>query len=288
MPLKEKIKHIKEGLAKEEVIKENMKPEQLANDILRVFDSSAIAERLSPEIFTKKFYIAHQFQESRYKEEAESSSGAKGVYQNRPESIMDVGAYLDTLRKRGEIDYQGPAKIGHGMAKKIADLFKKNADYGRAVGKLYLLTIYDPEYKYNQSPNKNVFVGNSAKETQRKLLVAYHDGPSARFKSDKRLIADARKRKSRDDAVSYYKAVFDHMESVEAVKNCFKAKGYELDRDYPIVLVLRELDRKENKRKDKKAAIHKCIEKIYAKTQEKGKPLNDIELRQIFEPDFKA
>ncbi len=234
-------------------INENMKAEDISEEMLRVFMKPAVIKKMPKEIFNSDFFIAQQFQESRFNKKATSSMGAKGVYQNLPDSIIEVVRYLDNLRKKREIDYKGPKNIDDEMARKIKNSLGKKEDWGRAAGKLYLLSIYDPDYKFNQQPNNNVFAGKTSKEVQKLLLIAYHDGPKARVNSEK----------CSQNAKNYCHLVFNFMAEIKEIRKSLAEINFSGEEDYAVMKILKKLDNYRGHGQDKKKkVITRCVEKI--------------------------
>lgn len=219
--------------------------EKIAKEILDTFNLPAVGRRFDSKVFTKDFYMAQQFQESRGRKELESGSNAKGVYQNKADSVVEVVEYLDFLRDstadgpaEARVDYLGPETISDKQAEEVSEYFKVVADYGRATGKLYLQAIHDPEYKYcDGKPNKDVFRGLPVKEQQERLLVAYHDGPAQRVNP----------KGASPNGRDYVKYVFEHMETIADLRSRFEKAGMSRDLDYAILKLMRELERKENR-----------------------------------------
>jgi len=230
--ISEQPKQVEERETERIEVNENMNAEEIAKEILRVFETKEIYKKMPADVFTSDFFIAQQFQESRYKKESKSSLGASGVYQNLSSSIIDVVKYLDTLRRKEKVDYRGPSRINHRRAEEIKKLLSKEENCGRAIGKSYLLSIYDPNYKYNQSPNKNVFIGKSPKEVQKLLMIAYHDGPSARFNPEE----------CSKNAKNYYRSIFNFMNEIKVIRKNLSEFDFSGEEDYAVMLILRELD----------------------------------------------
>jgi hypothetical protein len=277
---KKEIKTIKPKIEKFE-----FNAEKIAQEILRAYNSSAISCRFNPEVFTQDFFMAQQFQESRGDYQAESSSGARGVYQNKPVSVKDVIEYLAFLRKytrnlpaSQRCDYNGPNSISLKEAEEISKLFLEKADYGRATGKLYLLSIHDKESKYNNSPNPDVFRSKSPERQQELLLLSYHDGPSCRLHPEK----------ASENAKEYVHLVKKCMKTIADIRDRFERAGISRNLNYAILKILQELDRKENRNKSKEVISH-WLEKLQQahrkKWQENGnikESLNIEEISKIF------
>lgn len=260
-------------------------PEKIAQEILRAYNIPAVARRFDQDVFTKDFFMAQQFQESRGNQAAESNAGARGVYQNRPESVMGVVRYLAFLRREtggfpaGErCDYAGPDNVSREEADKISALFLEKSDFGRATGKLFLLSMHDEATAYNNPPNPDVFRSKSPEEQQKLLLLAYHDGPVCRLHPE-----DAS-----ENGKDYVAFVRQHMDKIADLRNRLQQAEMSRDLDYSILKILQELDRKENQAKDEEVINHwlKKLQEahmaMWAKNDNFGQPLKNNEIRKIF------
>ncbi|MDA3815719.1 MAG: hypothetical protein PF549_05150 [Patescibacteria group bacterium] len=293
-PKKEKPDDISEAIEPQEIsegerIKNSKEKisnaEEMADEILRVYNSPAISERFDREVFTKDFFMAQQFQESRGDHTAESSAGARGVYQNKPESVVAVVRFLHLLKEKTEdfprkdrCDYSGPADISTKEAEKISALFLEKADYGRATGKLYLLSIHDKLSRYNNDPNPDVFRSKSPERQQELLLLSYHDGPSRRRNPEK----------ASHEGKNYVRAVKRYIEIIDNLRNLLEKAELSRDLDYAILKILQELDRRENRNKTKEVVskwLKELQEAHMAKWREGenfGEPLRNDEIRKLF------
>lgn len=286
--------NIPEAIKPESNLKENkgdnkhekiFSAEELAQELLRVHNSSAITRRFDRNVFTKDFFIAQQFQESRGDHTAESSAGARGVYQNKPKSVIAVVKFLNLLREKTKnlpkedcCDYTGPKDISIEEARKVSALFLKKADYGRAVGKLYLLVIHDQDSKYNNPPNPDVFRSKPISRQQELLLLAYHDGPPRRRYPEK----------ASEKAKQYVRLVKRYMEIIANLRDLFEKAEMSRDLDYAILKILQELDRKENRNKTKEV-VYKWLRELqkahmakWKDTENFKKPLDNHEIRKLF------
>lgn len=284
---KEKIKTVKPKTEKfiNDSREREFNAEELAQEILRVYNSPAVACRRDPKVFTTDFSMAQQFQESRGEHDKESSSGARGVYQNKAISVKDVIEYLSFLRNHTRYlptnrrcDYHGPSSISLKKAEEISKLFLKKADYGRATGKLYLLLIHDKESKFNNPPNPDVFRSKSPERQQELLLLSYHDGPSCRHYPEK----------VSENAKKYVQLVRKHMKTIAGIRNRFEQVGIPRDLNYAILRILQELDRKENRNKSDEVISH-WLEKLQQAQRQKWKKsgntrefLSVEEIRKLF------
>lgn len=286
-----------EEVSKEVEKRELSEAEKIAKEILDTFNLPAVGRRFDPQVFTKDFYMAQQFQESRGRKELESGSKAKGVYQNKADSVVEVVEYLNFLREstadgpaNERVDYTGPESITMEQAEEVSEYFKEVANYGRATGKLYLQAIHDPEYKYcDGKPNKDVFRGLSPKEQQERLLIAYHDGPAQRINPK------GATKNGRD----YVKYVFEHMETIADLRDRFEKAGMSRDLDYAILKIMRELERGENRNTKKhpharETAINLWMKKLqkahmdlWRKTGNPEERISNDVIRDIFPKDKK-
>jgi hypothetical protein len=258
----------------------------MAEEILRAYSSPAIARRFDNKVFSKDFFIAQQFQESRGDHTAESSSGARGVYQNKPDSVIDVIKYLAFLREETKdlpegkrCDYTGPMSISEEEAKKISSLFLKKADYGRATGKLYLLLIHDKDSGYNTGRNPDVFRSESIERQQKLLLLAYHDGPTRRCYPQN----------ASPDAKKYLQLVRRHMSIIVDIRDRLEKAEMSRELDYAIFKILQKLDDGENEGRMNEAVsfwLKKLQEAHISKWRHGdnfGEPLDNSEIRELFE-----
>ncbi len=273
---------------------ENMDPHAIAREMLRLFDTDELKRFFPGEIFTSDFFIAQTFQESRGDKNAVSATGAKGVLQNFPGSVIDAVEYLDAMRREGLIPYHGPSRIkSKTQAKKIIDYFQENVNYGRAAGKIYEQAIFNPVYKYNSGLNKNAFRGKSNREIQRMILVSYHDGPGARYKSDEQLIAAAKARAKKtgrkfrieDSAVYYYKKIFGYMDQADFVRRTYRKNGFKIKyEDTAADQMLHVFERylKSDKKDEARALTEKFMKMLKDKIEELGRDLSRGEIMDVF------
>jgi len=273
---------------------ENMGPHDIAKEMLRLFDTDELKRFFPGEVFSSDFFIAQTFQESRGKKEVTSSTGARGVMQNFPGSVIDAIVYLDAMRSRGLIPYRGPSKIkDRAQAAGIIEYFTKNVNYGRAAGKIYEQAIFNPIYKFNTKPNENIFRGKSSREMQRLVLISYHDGPPARYKSDRELIAAAKNRarksgkkfREADSAVYYYKKIFMLMDLETQVKKLYKNKNLILKyEDMAVDRMLHVMERHNFSKSKLKEQTLLFIGKLDEKKKELGRDLSRGEIMDVFRP----
>lgn len=214
--------------------KQKAKEVLIAEEIVKSFRTKTLNKRFNSEVFSRDFWLALQFQESRFNEKAVSPKGAKGSFQVMPIAIQSVIEYLNFLKEKEGITYSGPKNISLSMAKRISALFKKNSQYCEAFGKIYLLSIYDKDYDLNQAPNRDVFRKRSIKEQQRLLLYSYHEGPELRLQPHQ---ASSLSRK-------YVKNIFGFMKTICGLRKRLMRIGLEGEEaDKTIIALMVELDR---------------------------------------------
>jgi hypothetical protein len=191
----------------------------LSEKILEVYHS--LPEDYFPkDLFSKDLLIAQQIQESGYNSQAHSHANAVGVMQNREISLKDVFRYASYLNRKGVIDYNGPAdqEISEDDYEEIMKSLKKNPDYSRAFGKIYLSQLFK-QYKIGQDDYKS---GNT-KEAQKMILAAYNAGPTKIRRLDKQ------ENKWPKEARDYYRKIFNYEEELSQVRKILKEEKIELD-----------------------------------------------------------
>ena len=229
-----KIAEISKSTKKVDRKQKTKKEVLIAEEIVKSFRTKTLNRRFNSEVFSRDFWLALQFQESRFNEKAVSPKGAKGSFQVMPIAIQAVIEYLNFLKEKEGITYSGPENISLSMAKRISALFKKNSQYCEAFGKIYLLSIYDKDYDLNQAPNRDVFRKRSIKEQQRLLLYSYHEGPELRLQPHQ---ASSLSKK-------YVKNIFGFMKTICGLRKRLMRvglKGEEADKT--IIALMVELDR---------------------------------------------
>ncbi|MCK5061799.1 hypothetical protein KAR28_04570 [Candidatus Parcubacteria bacterium] len=232
---------IKQSLKKETYEREHMLPEQILKEFVKTFEKEKrFSQQIPRDIFSDNFFIAQQFSESRYNKEDESHMKARGIFQNRVESVVEVSEYLSELQDKGLIkNYNGPIDISRETAEKMHQLLDKDDDYGRATGKLYDICMWDPDYKYN--PGNKRFKNKSITDTQRYIYAQYIEGPKARLKKPSDWLPSTK---------PYVKNNMKLMLEILAIRKEFELAGHDPGADFDVVEVLRETDRKENRGKD--------------------------------------
>jgi hypothetical protein len=152
--------------------------QNIADHYLNAFKKLSNDNNKFPDdVFDTDLLIAQQCQESRGKIDARSHSNAKGVMQNLPSSIVDVTAYLNKLARNTGFDWGGPKSLTYkdkDRIKEIEDFLIKKSDYGRAVGKIYLMMLWDHTYGYGVGEEK--YEKGDKKAAQEQILGAYNAG----------------------------------------------------------------------------------------------------------------
>lgn len=287
---------IKPGREKTAENAETVKARETVKEILRTFNTSAISSRIDSDVLSSDFLMALQFQESRFDPKAVSSKGAQGVFQDLPQATQDVVEYLSFLRKKGKdtytkkaCDYHGPDSISYEQAEVIGSLFKEKSDYGRAVGKLYLLALHDKESNFNHFPNSDVFrnldpqgrpVSEKPKpveEQQDLLALSYHDGPKRRFDP----------KHATENGINYLKYVHRHLAIIKDLRKRLIWAGMSARNDYAIIKIMKRLDRAKDKAAQE-AAILRDLKLLQAAHISKGVIHKDLvlssnEIDRIFE-----
>lgn len=274
--------------------KENMNPKEIAAELFRLFSDKKIRHELlrffPAEVFQPDLFISQIYQESRGKKEAISKTGAKGVYQNFPGSVVDSVSYLGNMRRKGLIPYRGPSEINEVTAEKVINFFTKNGNYGRAAGKIYLQAIFNPVSAFNTDPNENVFRGKSKKDMQGRLLVSYHDGPSTRYKEDDGLVKAAKERAVkkgkkydfRDSAVYYRNKVFEYMDDCKIVRETYKKLDFKLKYEDTAVDRMLHIFERYGAQARKEDLIIKFKDILKNEKDRKGRDLSRSEILNIF------
>lgn len=271
---------ISEPLKKQQAIKENNStvksieknrkietPKDIIEEILRTYGTEAITKRMDRSVLTEDFFMALQFQESRYNPKAESNQGAKGVFQDLPKATQNVVTYLSFLRRKGKstktgvaCDYRGPDSITLKQAEEIGDLLKEKSNYGRSLGKLYCLCLHDSESAYNTSPNPDVFRRIkydqstkkwrhlSVEEQQDLIALAYHSGPVLRLNPEK----------AGKNGKFYLALVHQHLKIIKEIRDKLISAGMSGRNNYAIITIMQELDRGEN-RNQQSGVINNCL-----------------------------
>jgi hypothetical protein len=157
-------------------------------------------------------------------------------------------------------------------------LFLEKSDFGRATGKLFLLSMHDKKTAYNNPPNPDVFRSKSPKKQQELLLLAYHDGPARRLNPEK----------ASENGKNYVLFVRQHMATIADLRNRLERAEMSRDLDYSILKILQELDRKENQGRTEEVINHwlKKLQEahmvMWAQNDNFGQPLKNDEVRRIF------
>ncbi|OGF25043.1 hypothetical protein A2303_05470 [Candidatus Falkowbacteria bacterium RIFOXYB2_FULL_47_14] len=263
------------------VSREKEKAIKIAEAVLETYNSKAVQSRFDTKVMSENFFMAQQFQESRYYSNQESSSKARGVFQVKPIAAIDDLRYLAFLNETTRelpIDrrcvYKGPGDMSFGQADEVTKLFLTNDDYGRAFGKLYSLAIHDPEFDYN-TKNPDVFRGKPVKEQRDMLWLCYHDGPGVRFHPEK----------ASKEGIDYVKKNNMHMARIEKLRHEFESAGLPRNSNYAIIKIMRELDGVNDDKKDEVAGnwVKRLAAARKAKKSKTGiSELGENEIRELF------
>ena len=143
------VEHEEDRIKEDENIENKEKNiENIADTYLEAYHNLTKTEFWKKDIFTDDLFIAQTIQESRFDKEAESSDGAIGVMQNMEDSIQDIPRYLSKLKRNINFPYSGEEKFTTKEIVEIKKLIKKNPDYSRAFGKIYMAMIHDHKYGF--------------------------------------------------------------------------------------------------------------------------------------------
>ena len=150
------------------------KEKNIADTYLEAYYNLTKTEFWKKDVFTDDLFIAQTIQESRFNKEAESHKGAIGVMQNIEDSIQDTARYLSKLKRNINFPYSGREKFTTKEIVEIKKLIKKNPDYSRAFGKIYMAMIHD--YKYGFGVGAVSYANGNVTETQKQILAVYNAG----------------------------------------------------------------------------------------------------------------
>ena len=279
--------------------KEEEQIKQTQKEIIRLKEKKSEAEKLAdlyleifhylknkkeffpPEVFTRYLFIAQQLQESRYKHDAKSNKGAVGVMQNRPISIRDVGRYIFKLKRKNKINFSVPKELSDKEIKEIMPLLVRNPDYSRAFGKLYMIQLFDTRYGYGVAEEE--WKQHNIQAVQKKILAAYNAGyRRIKYQPEWRWPQEARK---------YYKNIFRLMDLIKEVeKEIKKIEGFGrwpggLIKKNAMNYALMKLTLEAAQAKwrwGQKQIIQRQLEKIKTVAKDKGAPLEENDLRELF------
>ncbi len=240
--------------------------------LLAYKELSQKSEYLPPEIFSKDFFIAQQLQESGFDKKAKSNKGAVGVMQITKPAIQDVSKYLRQLHIAGVIDYHGPVYLKKPRRRKYKserkykqaltnyyDEYKKlrlkpedlltdediddikfesmeNADYSRAIGKLYFMKLFDKKRGY--AVGWREYQQGNIHEARRLLLACYNAGKGGVYINNHVKPETQWPKETRD----YVYKIFNYMQRIKNVRQAFKERGLDPDWDYAVMSVARAMD----------------------------------------------
>ncbi len=244
----------------------NKKKSNLVNIFSQKFSELSSQEKYWPhKIFTPEFLIAIQLQETKFNPKAKSRKGAIGIMQNMDISIKDVARFLTILAKKGEIKYNGPTNLTNKQLKEIKKAIKENADYSRVFGKLFLMTLYRL-YKVGQKE----YQSGQIELTQKKIAACYNGGYSLYKKPEWRWPRESR---------HYARKVIFYKHLLENIHSQLKKEHIISNQNYASMLIAQQAEKYKIIRNK---IVRQCIAKIKKIETEKGRPLNDEELRQLF------
>lgn len=198
----EEIQELQEGSSLEKREKEKL-PDLYLQAYLEL---SKKEDYFPSDLFPEDLLIAQQFQESKYEKIAKSHANAVGVMQVTPIALTDVcgrktidfekqkspeeenvkkakvkkikeerEGYLSRLRKKGIIETEVPKSL---TETEIQEMMKhmKDADYCRAIGKIYLMQLWDNEDGYGVG--RSYYQRGDVKKAQEEILASYNAGAS--------------------------------------------------------------------------------------------------------------
>ncbi len=151
---------------------------KVANLISKYYEVLTGAEGFFPkELFSDDFFISIQFQESRYKPDAVSKSGAVGIMQTKAVVIKDLMESLARFKRSNPnlIRDEIPEKLSDEVVNEVLELIKKDANLGRATGKLYFASLL-----HRYGVGKKEFERGDIRGAQKILAAAYNYGPRAK------------------------------------------------------------------------------------------------------------
>lgn len=206
----------------------------VSEQILKNFGTDIVQSRFDSKVFTPDFWLAVQFQESRFNPKAVSHKGAKGDFQVTPIAVQAVIKYYYFLKqKKALTTYHGPKKISFALAKKVCNLFASYPEYCEVFGKSYFVVIHDPEYIWNKK--KDFFRGKPIWEQRARLLYSYNAGPKYRYK------------KPLSSSVLYANNIFVVMDKICFVRQELRQQGYNgRELKQQIKILMRTADKKGN------------------------------------------
>jgi hypothetical protein len=166
---------------------ENMTPELAAcEDFVDGYFEIANSKEYPSEVFSDIYFMSVAAAESRGQKNARSRAGAVGWMQIMPSAVKEADDYLATMKKKGHLKNGGPGKLDDKKIDAIIEASAVNADYNRAIGKLYFMTMWDERFgRYNVGrgfdPKRFKNEGEKASAIaarQDDLAACYNMGPS--------------------------------------------------------------------------------------------------------------
>lgn len=271
----------------------------IADYYLKAFEDLKSKKEFFPkEIFTRNLLIAQQLQESGYKADAKSHAGAIGVMQNMDISIKDVSQFLEKLDRNNVISYNGPIYQNPKASPKIKEKRKKefgqrilkasdfialehlrvdNPDYSKALGKLYLMRLWNKKYGYGAGQNE--YAKGDNKGAQAEILGAYNAG-YGRVKDiprDKWKYSEPRK---------YVDRIFNYMERLKNIRDAMAEAGLDKNNDSIAMRIAREMNKVRGRGNTRKKLLKKTMDYLINHIKQvqdaKGRKLNESEIIKIF------
>ncbi len=239
------------------------KEKNIADFYLDAYYEIAKTELWQKEILTETLFIAQQLQESGYQQDAKSSQDAVGVMQVRGISVKDVTKYLAKLKGEGIIKYNGPEELDEEQVKEIKRLImedKLGKDYGRALGKIYMVMLSD--YKYGYGVAETLLKKKEHKKAQKEILAAYNGGiGNITFrKKGEKIRRTKPENKWPRESRNYYKKIFNYDKIIENIKQSFIDKGLEVPNNKEIKDIALKMNKFNSK--DRYVMLEKYVKRI--------------------------
>ncbi len=266
----------KEGeLSEKEKRKEDERLEKNARNLLENFlvqyeILKTKGERFWPKkIFMDDFFIAIQLQESGFDAQAESRKGAFGIMQTMDIAFRDVNRYLEKLGREGIIEYGAKGEIADELLKKIKQLAKENANYSRALGKLFFINLFD-----NYGIGKKEYKKGKFEAAQEKLIAAYNAGHGIWQKPWKEWPAETK---------DYCRKVSAYLQRLKNIKAVLKRERIKSNLNYSAMLIARKKGTPKEKKMEKLPDIFILVQaKLLKREEEKrGRALMDAEIKLV-------
>ncbi len=234
---------------------------KIADSLMRAYyELSNKKEFFPPNLFTPDLFIAQQLQESGYDKEAQSRAQAVGVMQVRKIALLDSVRYLNILKRRNQINYQGPKHLNNNQVEQILELIKKDANLGRAIGKIYMAMLLN----HYQVGKKDWREGRIS-EAQKKILAAYNAGHSRiKWQSEKKWPAEAR---------HYYKNIFAYMKKLKTARLWLHKMDFKINNEhYAAMRIVKKVSAVKSKEGQRIIFLQclKALEEVWRQKQQQG------------------